>query len=103
MKMTVYVNDFIDAFKKLRPDNFSHEGLVLLFDYLESLDEEMELDVIAICCEWSQLTFDEFLQEYELEEGEDEDEELKERIENCLRENTSIAGFTHDSVVFAQY
>ena len=53
MKMTVYVNDFIDAFKKLRPDNFSHEGLVLLFDYLESLDEEMELDVIAICCEWS--------------------------------------------------
>ena len=102
MKMTVYVNDFIDAFKKLRPDNFSHEGLVLLFDYLESLDEEMELDVIAICCEWSQLTFDEFLQEYELADG-DEDEELKERIENCLQEKTSIAGFTHDSVVFAQY
>jgi hypothetical protein len=58
MKTTVNQTDFIDAFKKLRPDNFSYDGLVALYDYLddfeEDTDEEIELDVIAFCCDYSE-------------------------------------------------
>ena len=42
MKTTINQNDFLDAFKKLRPDNFSYEGLIALYDFLEMLDEETE-------------------------------------------------------------
>jgi hypothetical protein len=56
MKQTVNKSMFMDAFKALRPDNFSYAGLSALFDYLESyeeeLGEEIELDVIALCCEF---------------------------------------------------
>ena len=58
MKTTVSETDFIDAFKKLRPSNFSYEGLIALYDYLENFEEdtdkEIELDVIAFCCDYSE-------------------------------------------------
>lgn len=58
MKQTVELHDFRDAFRSIRPDNFSYEGLAVLFDYLEELGddigEEIELDVIAICCDFSE-------------------------------------------------
>ena len=41
-----------------RGDQFSYEGLTALFDYLEELSEDMganiELDVIALCCEFTE-------------------------------------------------
>jgi hypothetical protein len=40
-----------------RKENFSREGLSALFEYLESAEcegSEMELDVIAICCDFSE-------------------------------------------------
>ena len=56
MKQTVSLSDFRDAFQSIRPDNFSYEGLEALFDWLEELDAdcETELDVIALCCEYSE-------------------------------------------------
>jgi len=57
MKRTVNVYDFRQAFKDSgRNDNFTYEGLGALFEYFEGLEEdtgeEMELDVIGICCEF---------------------------------------------------
>jgi len=47
---------FIDEFKKIRPDNFSHEGLHALFEYFEDLSHDIgqpiEFDPIAICCDY---------------------------------------------------
>jgi hypothetical protein len=58
MNKTVTLYDFRDAFQSIRPDKFSHEGLVALYDYLiqyeEDCGEEFELDVIAICCEFTE-------------------------------------------------
>lgn len=54
----VNFNDFVNAFRTLRPDNFSNDGLAALFAYLEELEEgagePYELDVIAICCDWTE-------------------------------------------------
>ena len=58
MKQTVNMYDFERAFKNCDRDNFSYEGLKALFEYLEeyedSTGEELELDVIALCCEYAE-------------------------------------------------
>ena len=71
MKTTISLHDFRNAFRECRPDNFTYEGLERLFDYLEQFDEdcgeEQELDVIAICCDFSEDTIEEVLSDYSLE------------------------------------
>ena len=53
MKTTVTQNGFIKAFHDAnRGKQFSYNGLCALYDYFEEIDENMELDVIAICCEY---------------------------------------------------
>ena len=58
MKQRINEYDFRRAFEQLRPNNFSYQGLGALFDYFEELEdsigEEIELDVIGICCEYSE-------------------------------------------------
>ena len=58
MKQSVNSYDFERAFKQIRPDNFSYKGLNALYEYLEGYEEdtgeEMELDVIAICCDFTE-------------------------------------------------
>ena len=55
---TVGSSAFRDAFLDIRPDNFSNQALDALFEHLEelseSLEEPLELDVIAICCDFSE-------------------------------------------------
>ena len=64
--------DFIKAFEQVRPDNFSRAGLSALYEYLEKLEEDIgnpiELDVIAICCEYSEY---ESLEEFQEDYGDD--------------------------------
>ena len=69
MKTTVSKTDFVDAFKKLRPDNFSYEGLIALYDYLENEErdtgDEQELDVIMFCCAFTEYeNLEEYKQSY---------------------------------------
>ena len=58
MKTTVTRNDFHNAFKNIRPDKFSYDGLNALFDYMEQLEENLDteigLDVIDICCNFTE-------------------------------------------------
>lgn len=78
MIIKVTESTFIDAFKnKGRGDQFSREGLGLLFDYYDGLgDNDMELDVIAICCDWGEYdSLTEVLDEYNCETLEELEEE----------------------------
>jgi len=59
MKQNVSEYAFRDAFlSSSRKDNFSYNGLTALYDYLIELeddcDNEIEFDMIAICCEFSE-------------------------------------------------
>ena len=59
MKKTVNFSDFCDAFRNHdRQEQFSYEGKRALFDYLENYEEEtgqeLELDPIAFCCEYTE-------------------------------------------------
>ena len=56
MKQTVYLEDFRKAFQSTRPNQFSNDALIALYDYFKNLEddigEELDLDVIAICCDY---------------------------------------------------
>ena len=59
MKQTVSNTGFHQAFSDYnRKDNFSSDGLDALFEYLEEMEnglgEEIELDVIGLCCDYSE-------------------------------------------------
>ena len=59
MKQTVTRFQFVNSFRHAgRESQFSFNALRALFEYLEeyenSTGEEIELDPIAICCEWAE-------------------------------------------------
>ena len=97
MKQTVNVYRFRDAFHSIRPDNFSYEGLATLWDYLDeyeqSTGEEMELDVIAICCDFSENRWETIADYYDvaLDEGAD-DEENADRVRQFLEDEGAFIG-----------
>ena len=51
-------DQFINEFEDIRPNNFSIVGLCAMYEWLENMSEDdskpYELDVIAICCEFSE-------------------------------------------------
>jgi hypothetical protein len=62
---------FHDEFQSIRPENFNYSGLNALFDYFDDM-EDFELDVIAICCDFSQYgSIEAALEEYRLEDREE--------------------------------
>jgi len=69
MKTTVTDQDFIQAFHDYgRQDQFTRAGLHALFEYLEQYEEdtgeELELDVIALCCDFSEHDLEDLEREY---------------------------------------
>ena len=107
MKQTIDNSDFRRAFTDYgRTENFSLAGLDLLFDYFESLEqdtgEEIELDVIAICCEYNEDTFLDVARNYDIDIADcEDDDEIRDTVLDYLNDNTSVVGNTDDSVVYA--
>ena len=102
MKTTVTFSAFSDAFRIMRADNFSYAALQALFDYLvdylEEMEadtgEEIELDVIALCCDYSESDWQEIAHDYAIDLSEadgDEDAEI-DLVRDYLDDNTAIVG-----------
>jgi len=100
MKQTVNEYTFRDAFS-IRPNSFSYEALGAMFEYFEQLEddigEEMELDPIAICCDYAEYTLEEINQEY----GESFDD-LNQVVE-WLGEQTIVIPVNDESVVIQSF
>lgn len=108
MKTTVSVYEFRDAFLKLRPNNFTYEGLTALYDYFESFEadtgEELELDVIAICCDFAQDTWQDIAQSYSIEIDENEnEEEQQQQVADYLTDEGAYVAQVGDSFVYRQH
>lgn len=98
MKTTVSIYDFREAFLSAdRKENFSYEGLEVLFDYLEQYEEdcgqEIELDVIGLCCEYAEDEWFDIASNYDIDltECEDDDDKI-EAVRDYLENNTFIVG-----------
>lgn len=110
MKTSVSFSQFCDAFRNMdRNENFSYEGKRALFDYLDNYEEEcgveVELDVIAFCCEYAELSLDEIVNSYRIDVSEAEDDDEKaELVNEYLQDNTMVVHrFAYDSFLFFQF
>lgn len=108
MIQTITVSDFRDAFRNMgRTDQFSYEGLELIFDYIEEYEgitgEQVELDVIGICCEWCEQSPEDIAMAYNLEICVSEENTLQTVLE-YLHDETQVAGVTDaGTVVYVQF
>lgn len=99
MKQTVTESMFIDSFCGGYKDNFSYEGKKALFEWLESLEndcgvDEMELDPIAYCCEFT---------EYENLEAFHEDYSGQFESIDEISENTTVIPIDDDRFIIRCY
>lgn len=105
------VYQFREAFRLAgRMDQFSYEGLEVLFDYLENLIEDtgetIELDVIALCCEYYESSIEELIGNYKIdlsEVDEDDPDSIIDVVREYLEHNTSVCGQVSDGFVYAAF
>jgi hypothetical protein len=102
MKQTINLNDFRNAFQRMdRGNQFSYEALELIYDYLEEIDPDSELDVIAICCDFQEMTPREIADAYGYEVEEDGNE--MQNVLDCLHDETSVIGTTDETIIFVNF
>ena len=107
MKTTVNFSQFVDAFHAHdRYDSFGYDGLRVIFDALEDYEDstgsEVELDVIAICCDFNMEDWRDVAKNYSIdlsEAGDDEDDQ-KEIVLEYLNDNTWVLGECVDGVIY---
>jgi hypothetical protein len=108
MKITVTAYDFERAFVDAgRQDQFSYEGRAVLFEYLEELEtstgQELELDVIALCCDYYESSVEEIILNYRIDiEGLDDDEQI-EAVREYLMDNGAYCGETATGFVYSAF
>jgi hypothetical protein len=105
MKTTVSVYDFHQAFKELRPTNFTYAGLNILYDYFEEYErdtgEELEMDVIAICCDFTEDTWQNIAENYSIDLTEAElGGEKYEIVKTYLEDQSALVGEVDGGFVY---
>lgn len=98
-----------------RLDTFSSQAFEWLWDYLEQLEdstgEPVEIDVIGLCCDYSEEDYDSIASYYSIdlpERDEDEDEEeyaesVRQTILDYLNDHRVVLGYDEDSVLYAAF
>ena len=110
MKQSINCHDFINAFDRLRPENFSRDALILMFEYFEEYErdigEEIEFDPIGICCVYIESTIPEVIYGYQLEkdiDGMDQEQMIK-YITEYITDNALLIGITDSgNFVYQQF
>jgi hypothetical protein len=109
---TINLYQFRAAFTNAgRENNFSYEGLEVLYDALQDFAEidatPIELDVIALCCEFSEMSLSELLDSYDITDEkltDDNEAELLAIATDYLSENTWLCGITENNTfIFQQF
>lgn len=108
MIKSINFSDFCDAFFNTgRNEQFSYDAKKVIFEYLEDLEEhtgeQIELDVIAICCDFMEI--ESALDYMEVHTGrydrdaDMEEEELEIEALNWLEGNTTVIPFEGGYVI----
>lgn len=107
MKLTIdTAGQFRDQFAQCgRKDQFSYEALGLLFDYFEDVDPDMELDVVAICCDYSEDTAEDIAENYSIDLSDCGGDyyEISAAVKAYLEENTQLVGETSTGFVYLAF
>jgi hypothetical protein len=105
---TLTKSQFIDAFKQsdTRKNQFTYEALGALYDYLEesSNGEMYEFDMVAICCDWQEATWQEVADQYRLDLSEHDTEVDKIRaVSEYLWEETHSIDLDDGNFLFVNF
>ena len=115
MKRNVTLSDFQDAFKGGQyENNFSYAGLEILFEYLEMWESdtgtEVELDVVAFACEYSESAVTDVIDDYSIDvshidmDADGSVSELCDFVTEYLSERTSVCGCPDDlTIIYAAF
>lgn len=109
MKITVTKTIFIDAFlqSSTRKEQFSYEALELLFEYLDTEENENYVfDMIGECCTWQECTIEYIVSQYDVDLSECvDDEDKKQAVSDYLQSQTVVIGFVDstNSFLFAEF
>lgn len=110
--------EFCDAFRDMdRNENFSYQGKRALFDYLEQYSEDtgepVELDVIALCCEYYENDTETIISECRIDicddgfgdllDPEEVEQSKTEQVRDYLNEHTIVVGEVPGGFVYAAF
>ena len=105
MKAYITQTDFIDTFKQPHSykNNFSYFGLVALFEYLEDYEqdtgEEIEMDMVALCCDFTEYkNTEEFINDYQ-----DYQDMSYSEVMEVLRDETEVIEFKGSHMAGSSY
>ena len=106
MKMTLSTNE---AARMLREDEnakWSYNGAIAIVEYLEELEqetgEEMELDVVAIRCDWSEhASLEDWATDYGFapESSQEDEREREEEIRDYIQDRGQLIEFAGGIIV----
>jgi hypothetical protein len=95
MKQTISLRQFEQAFESAGRSSQFPSGLQALFEHLESYEsdtgEEIELDVIGLCCDYTEDTIENVLKEYDMESIEE------------LRDNTTVIEVDDETIIYQSF
>jgi len=95
MHITInHVSQFRNAFRDAARENqFSYQGLSYLFNYLEDVQPDYDLDVIKLCCDYKEEHFTDVASNYNIDLADCEDEDAQiEVVREYLARNTVLVG-----------
>jgi hypothetical protein len=89
------VSQFRDAFHNAgRRNQFSYDGLAILFDWLEENYPDYDLDVVQLCCDYAESTPDQLAEAYSIDGD----------VIEYVNHNSVVLGVTSTgNVVYAQF
>lgn len=111
MKRTVTKNEFAAEFHKIgRGSHFTNRGLCELYDFLIKTEdytgEEIELDVIALCCEFGENHFTDLIASMDVDSSYCEDkEEVFQAVLDELNDATMVvyADYDNGMIMYANH
>jgi hypothetical protein len=100
MKMTMTEDSFLNYWPESRKDQFSLNALRAMFQWYDELDQDLEFDPIAFCCEWSE--YPNFSDAYWDLESRDDDEMGEEGCRAFFEDRATVIKFD-GGVLIGQY
>jgi hypothetical protein len=107
MIKTVSLHDFRTewALSQSRGTSFSYEGLEILYDFLEEVEPDHDLDIVALDSAYAESDLEDLIRDYGYAMDEEDEEELT--LENFAdyigRESTVLGITSHGTIVYLQF
>ena len=100
MKKTINFYDFERAFvSDTYKNQFTYEGKKALFDYLEeyedSTGEQIELDVVGLCCDYAEY---DSLEDFQADYGHEEYADIE-----AIQDNTHVIMINENAFIIQQF